>query len=231
MNAADERGAASSTPNAVGADRLWQTPSGVPPFSMSSFRYLVWLLLASLWTDGPARGQCQTEWLPGFGMPGANDAIHALAEWDPDGPGPAHARLVLAGDFDVVGDLVCDGIATFDPATGSFASLADQVHPYFGETVPKVSGLAATGTAACSQRARSTASTACPPTSAPPCASDAAGARSTASAPPCRRRCCGRSRSATATRSCSASSSWSGASWPTTSLAGTAAAGARSREA
>ncbi|HEX6812466.1 MAG TPA: hypothetical protein VF384_12635 [Planctomycetota bacterium] len=51
------------------------------------------------------------------GYPGANGIVYAATSWDPDGPGPAGALVVLAGDFAVGGDAVASRIAAYDAAS------------------------------------------------------------------------------------------------------------------
>ncbi|HEU4420355.1 MAG TPA: hypothetical protein VFT55_15565, partial [Planctomycetota bacterium] len=42
--------------------------------------------------------------------------MYAATAWDPDGPGPAGALVVLGGDFSVIGDTVAARIAAYDAA-------------------------------------------------------------------------------------------------------------------
>ncbi|MFO1078811.1 MAG: hypothetical protein U1E73_13900 [Planctomycetota bacterium] len=72
--------------------------------------------------------QCSSNWLPGD-IAGVMDAggnigkVLASAPWDPDGPGPAAERLVLAGTFVQAGNRPCANLVSWDPATGTFADL------------------------------------------------------------------------------------------------------------
>ncbi|MBM4060904.1 MAG: hypothetical protein FJ265_07380 [Planctomycetes bacterium] len=52
-----------------------------------------------------------------------NDAVYATTTWGPDGPGPAAALHVFAGDFTIAGDRFASRIATWNPATGAIATL------------------------------------------------------------------------------------------------------------
>ena len=79
------------------------------------------LCLASL--AGLASAQCGPQLEPGFGCPGVNNRAAALVDWDPDGAGPAPAVVVIGGSFGIAGTTVAPGLATWDPATGSFAAL------------------------------------------------------------------------------------------------------------
>jgi hypothetical protein len=67
--------------------------------------------------------QCANVWLPGEGRPGTSGYVAATAMWDPDGGGPAPAKLVVGGDFAVAGTVVGNRIAAWDPATGSWSAL------------------------------------------------------------------------------------------------------------
>jgi hypothetical protein len=79
------------------------------------------LCLASL--AGLASGQCGPQLEPGFGCPGVNNRAAALVDWDPDGAGPAPAVVVIGGWFGIAGTTAAPGLATWNPATGSFAAL------------------------------------------------------------------------------------------------------------
>ncbi len=60
-------------------------------------------------------GQCEPEWHafhPSVaGLPGATNVVNAAIQWDPDGSGPAKPRLVVGGQFGVIGDALASGIA------------------------------------------------------------------------------------------------------------------------
>jgi trimeric autotransporter adhesin len=83
----------------------------------------------------PATAQCATTCLPGLGTPGVGGGVtvvfgvplepetagHIAAStlWDPDGPGPAAAELVVAGSFRYFGATSASNIARIDLATGT----------------------------------------------------------------------------------------------------------------
>ena len=67
--------------------------------------------------------QCGSAWLPGDGYAGTDRTVRALTSWDPDGPGPATALVVVGGEFGVAGSTVASRIATWDPATGVWSPL------------------------------------------------------------------------------------------------------------
>lgn len=76
------------------------------------------VLILALWlvcVPRPACGQC-ADWAPSnepsvAGLPGA---VHAFAEWDPDGDGPQPIRLVAAGSFVRADGVPLNRIAYFD---------------------------------------------------------------------------------------------------------------------
>lgn len=57
------------------------------------------------------------------GPNGADGAIEAITEWDPDGGGPRPAMLVVAGDFTHVQGVAANNIAARDPSTGQWQAL------------------------------------------------------------------------------------------------------------
>jgi hypothetical protein len=72
--------------------------------------------------------QCATTWRPGLVAPGINspnNAVRAIAWWDPDGSGPRGQVLVFGGAFAIPSVGACN-LAIYDPATGAFAALPDQ---------------------------------------------------------------------------------------------------------
>ncbi len=84
-------------------------------------RWLSALLAASL---APAlQAQCANVWLPGEGFAGTNSTVRALTSWDPDGPGPASALVVVAGDFTAAGSTPASRIATWDPVSGLWSPI------------------------------------------------------------------------------------------------------------
>ncbi|MCK5944038.1 MAG: hypothetical protein KAI24_18780 [Planctomycetes bacterium] len=73
------------------------------------------LLCALAFAATALRSQCQLAWTPGYGIPGTNGGVHAATLWDPDGAGPQPERILLAGTFQVGGD-VRGGVVSFEPA-------------------------------------------------------------------------------------------------------------------
>jgi len=71
--------------------------------------------------------QCQAFWMQGFGIVGANAQIRALTSWDADGPGGAPAKLVCGGLFTSMGGMPANGVAAFDPVSGSWLALGSGV--------------------------------------------------------------------------------------------------------
>src|SRR5262245_46710132 len=79
-------------------------------------------LLAQL--NGTVRGQCAPAWVPGIGLPaGTVGAVSASTMWDPDGPGPAPAALVVVGPFTVPGAPPIANLAVCDLATGAWSAI------------------------------------------------------------------------------------------------------------
>jgi hypothetical protein len=72
----------------------------------------------SVSTAALAQGpQGSAHWLPGHGVPGADQYVSAITSWDPDGDGPEGELLVIAGGFEVVGDQKIQGLAGWDGAS------------------------------------------------------------------------------------------------------------------
>lgn len=76
-----------------------------------------------------ALAQCANGWLPGGGIAGVHGRVEAATVWDPDGNGPQTPRLVVGGDFDLVGTVAVDGIAQWDPATATWSALGSGLGP------------------------------------------------------------------------------------------------------
>jgi hypothetical protein len=77
-----------------------------------------------LFLGAHAVGQCALQPAPtGSGTPSVDGPVHASTTWDPDGPGPAPARLVVAGNFTLAGTQPAPGLAAFDPTTNAWSSL------------------------------------------------------------------------------------------------------------
>jgi hypothetical protein len=79
--------------------------------------------LTTLLMTAPAAAQCQPSWLPGPGVAGVRGEVRALLPFDPDGPGPALADVVVAGSFDLAGTVLANRIASWRPSTGSWTDL------------------------------------------------------------------------------------------------------------
>ncbi|MBN1511771.1 MAG: hypothetical protein JXB13_07135 [Phycisphaerae bacterium] len=52
-----------------------------------------------------------------------NNAVYAIAEWDPDGAGPTAPRLAVGGAFTLAGEVSVNRVASYDPATGEWSAL------------------------------------------------------------------------------------------------------------
>src|SRR2546426_9475122 len=92
--------------------------------AFASYTVALAILLAVAST---ASAQCPGRWLPRDAIPNSNGFVYALTMWDPDGPGPIPARLVVAGAFSNIGILPilpANHVAAFDPATGQSSALA-----------------------------------------------------------------------------------------------------------
>ncbi|MCU0689134.1 MAG: hypothetical protein MUE97_05275, partial [Phycisphaerales bacterium] len=68
-------------------------------------------------------GGCGPGWLAGEPVAGADSIVNASTLWDPDGPGPQGLKVVVAGSFSVVGDVIAPGVAVMDVATGQWSPL------------------------------------------------------------------------------------------------------------
>ena len=80
-------------------------------------------LLALLMVGARARAQCSTAWVPMPGLCGVHGVVRAALEWDPDGPGPRPAQVVVAGDFRFAGSVAANCIAAWDPVTRVWSPL------------------------------------------------------------------------------------------------------------
>lgn len=67
--------------------------------------------------------QCANTWLPTPAFPGVTGNAFTSIEWDPDGPGPRTAVLVLGGSFTVAGTLTARAVVAYDPVSGSWEPL------------------------------------------------------------------------------------------------------------
>ncbi len=66
--------------------------------------------------------QCGHTWQPAGSTAGPNGPVTAVGSWDPDGAGPAAARLVIGGGFTTVGSTVAHGVAAWDPVTATWSA-------------------------------------------------------------------------------------------------------------
>jgi hypothetical protein len=66
---------------------------------------------------------CVDGWVPGDGVPGTDWIVYDTTMWDPDGPGPLPARLVVGGWFSIGGNTLASRIAAYDPSTGQWSAL------------------------------------------------------------------------------------------------------------
>jgi hypothetical protein len=64
-------------------------------------------------------------WIAGMGVSGTDTttSVRAMVMWDVDGAGPAAPLLVVGGRFMFAGNVPANNIASYDPATGSWAAL------------------------------------------------------------------------------------------------------------
>jgi trimeric autotransporter adhesin len=81
------------------------------------------LALASVAFGGAVAAQCQNTWIGDYGCPGVGGEARCFVHWDPDGAGPLPERLVVGGGFMVAGNVACESLALWDPATGVWAAL------------------------------------------------------------------------------------------------------------
>jgi hypothetical protein len=83
------------------------------------------LLLAA--SPAPLLAQCANAWTPFGHLPGVDSAVSAFANWDPDGPGPASAQVVVGGWFSAAGPVPAMQVATWDPASGQWSPLGASI--------------------------------------------------------------------------------------------------------
>jgi hypothetical protein len=70
-----------------------------------------------------AAAQCFPTWLPGLGIPGFGQFVHAATTWDPDGAGPTPPLAVFGGDFTTAGQWPFAYAAAWQPQSGQFVNL------------------------------------------------------------------------------------------------------------
>jgi len=81
------------------------------------------LLLSSLLAPCVV-SQCTTQWIPHpVSIAGADGPVWASTTWDPDGAGPAPARLVVGGQFTKVGAVQANNVAAYDASAGTWSAL------------------------------------------------------------------------------------------------------------
>ncbi|MFN9133756.1 MAG: beta strand repeat-containing protein, partial [Phycisphaerales bacterium] len=60
-----------------------------------------------------AQPACE-QWREGGSVPGVSGPVNAMTTWDPDGPGPRPALLVVGGQFTAAGNVVANRVAAWD---------------------------------------------------------------------------------------------------------------------
>ncbi|MBX3464797.1 MAG: WD40 repeat domain-containing protein [Planctomycetes bacterium] len=86
------------------------------------------------------RSQCTNQWLPGPPVPGIGGQVRCCANWDPDGAGPAPARLVFGGQFAAAGNVVVRNLATFEPGSGTWGTVGGGLDGYVVELLARPNG-------------------------------------------------------------------------------------------
>jgi hypothetical protein len=89
--------------------------------------------------------QCDTPWLPGIGLAGANNSVSAAVLWDPDGAGPQPLQLVVGGKFTWIGAIPATAVATYNPGNGTWGSLGTLSGTLFNELRVRATAVAANG--------------------------------------------------------------------------------------
>src|SRR5690349_8672581 len=84
------------------------------PASSQECSMRLWLFVLLVMVPSLKAQVCTPDWLPGEGIPGVAGTVRASVEWDPDGPGPAPARLVIGGSFSIVGTATASNVAQWD---------------------------------------------------------------------------------------------------------------------
>ena len=82
-----------------------------------------WFLTITVAFAAYATSQCAPQWQQGPPVPGTDNNVYAVTEWDPDGPGPSTPVLVFAGNFTAAGHVVANRVVAFDPANGTWTPL------------------------------------------------------------------------------------------------------------
>jgi len=92
----------------------------VPCSRLAALLVILCAGLAAAW----APAQCSTQWRYGNELPGTDGNVTAVGTWDPDGAGPAAARVVASGLFQYAGSLeVSNRLVAWDPATGEWSRI------------------------------------------------------------------------------------------------------------
>ncbi len=98
------------------------------------------LLVALGAACGAGRAQCALQWSEYDGLSGADHEVFAVAEWDPDGPGPQPPRLVAGGRFTAIGTAVARRLAVRDPQTLQWSELGGGVDGWVHDMVSLPNG-------------------------------------------------------------------------------------------
>ncbi len=77
------------------------------------------LILAAMTTGAGVVAQCTPQWLPGPGLPDVDHIAQTSTLWDPDGPGPLSAALMIGGRFSFAGQSPARNIALWDGSSWS----------------------------------------------------------------------------------------------------------------
>jgi hypothetical protein len=85
------------------------------------------LVLVASALIGNASAQCANDWLPGDGWPGVGGVVLAATTWDPDGPGPLPAQVVIGGQLPLAGSILVNRIVAWNPATGTWSALGSGI--------------------------------------------------------------------------------------------------------
>ncbi len=88
----------------------------------------VWAAVTGSWAKFAAAQDCTPQWWDDFFASDLSGPVHAFAEFDEDGPGPAEKSLFVGGDFVAAGGLVVNHVARFVPATSEWSALDEGVN-------------------------------------------------------------------------------------------------------
>ncbi|MBX9736269.1 MAG: hypothetical protein K2X32_05030 [Phycisphaerales bacterium] len=97
------------------------------PRAIADMLTLIVFVVVSLGIQSLARAQCEPVW-QSFDpttarVSGTNGTVNAVIMWDPDGPGPDSAKLVVGGSFTIASTVLARNIAIYDPASGVWSTL------------------------------------------------------------------------------------------------------------